>query len=384
MMQLHRNINKCLFIGITFLMSSLLYAQKYKKLDSIIKTNSSEMYVNPEKVIKKGLLIVKEAGKNVDYKIKGFKMISDGYSSKRDYEKSLEYIVKANQLLPLTNNKMLKIIILNKLGIQYQQLKIFDKAIQYLDQAEELIMEYPIKDSVHENLGKNFIVRGFIYKEKFSCNIAIEFFNRGISELLKSGLRSDNAIISIAKYNKGNCYLLMANNKLAIANFREAIQFSKIIKAKSLQSFALKGLAKVYTLEGKYSEAITALNEALFISTAVNDLILNQEIYKGLSENYLAINQWEDFKKYQNQYLNTQNLIKYRERTSVSKSLDVKATELNLKLKSETSKFYYFALIISISFLVIIAFLYLFTTKNRKEIVQIKNQIHLLQNKNTQ
>jgi len=67
MMQLHQNINKCLFIVISFLISSLLYAQKYKKLDHIIKTNSSEMYVNPEKVIKTGLLIVKEAGKNVDY-----------------------------------------------------------------------------------------------------------------------------------------------------------------------------------------------------------------------------------------------------------------------------------------------------------------------------
>jgi tetratricopeptide (TPR) repeat protein len=363
-------------------MTSLMYSQNYKKLDSIIKAASADMYVNPENVIKTGLLVVKQAGNNVDYKIKGLKMISDGYSSKRDYEKSLEYIVKANQLLHLTNNKLLKISILNKLGIQYHQLKIFDKAIQYLDQAAELIMDYPVKDSIHGNLGRNFVVRGFIYKEKFSCNIAIEFFNRGISELLKSGLKSDNAIISIAKYNKGNCYLLLSNNKLAIVNFQEAIQFSKIINAKSLQSFALKGLAKVYTLEGKYSEAITALNEAMSISTDVNDLILNQEIFKGLSENYLALNQWEDFKKYQNKYLNTQSLIKFRERTSVSKSLDVKATELNTKLGSETSKFYYFALLSSIVFLVTITFLYFFVKKNKNDILQIKNQIYLLQNKN--
>lgn len=355
-------------------------AQNKKRLDSIVKSASNQMYNNPDNVIKSGLIVLKEAGKNNDYKILGYKLISDGYSAKRDYEKSLDYIMKASQLLSFSNDQLLKIITLNKIGIQYHQLKIYDKAIEYLDQSEHIMMEYPIPDSIRTYLGRNYIVRGFIYKEKFNCEIAIDFFDRGIIELQKTRTKIVNSAISIAKYNKGNCYILMLNNKLAKQNFEEANQYAKDINALSLQAFALKGLAQVYTLEGNYQLAIQTLNNARVLSSSVDDLILNQEIYKGLSENYLAINKWEEFKKYQNNFLNTQKLIKDRERKSVSESLDLKDESLNIELKNEISKYYYkfigFAFIIII---LIISFIFLIRNKV-KNIRLLRVEIHSLQN----
>ena len=370
----------CYFVIINVIMTGFLCAQNTKRLDSILKVASNQMYVNPDNVIKSGLIIVNESGKNIDYKIMGYKLISDGYSSKRDYEKSLEFVVKANQLLYLSNNKLLKISTLNKIGIQYHQLKIYDKSIEYLDQAEHLIMEYPIPDSIRSYLGRNYIVRGFIYKEKFNCEIAIEFFDKGILELLKSKSKIANSAISIAKYNKGNCYIIMLNNKLAKLNFQESIQNAKIVNAKSLEAFALKGLAQVYTLEGNFPLAITTLHEALSLSAGVNDLILNQEIYKGLSENYLAINEWETFKKYQISYLTTQKLIKERERKSVSESLDLKDKSLVQEFKHEIPNYYYkiIGLLLFLLFLIVCFF---FLIKNKvSNIKKLKDQIELLQN----
>jgi tetratricopeptide (TPR) repeat protein len=147
-------------------MIQTMYAQNTKKLDSILKVTSNEIYINPDNVIKIGQDFVKNSGDNIEYTIKGYKLISDAYSSKRDYQKSLEYLIKASELLDQTNNKFLKINIINKTGIQYHQLKVYDKAMQYLDQAEQLIAEYPVKDSIHIELGKNYMIRGFIYKEK--------------------------------------------------------------------------------------------------------------------------------------------------------------------------------------------------------------------------
>ncbi len=383
MINTKRNSYAYTMIVISFLMTSSLYSQNRKKIDSLIKATSTEIYVNPDKAIKVGQHIVATSDKDIDYKIKGYKLIADGYSSKRDYENSLKNAIKANELLHLTNNKLLKIVILNKMGIQYHQLKIYDKSIQYLDQAEQLIMEYPYRDSIHTDLGKNYVVRGFIYKEKFSCDIAIDFFNRGIAELLKSKVKADNAIISIAKYNKGNCYILMSNNQLASQNFKESIEAAKVINAKSLQSFALKGLAQVYTLEGKYNEAISALKEALLLSNDVNDLILNDELYNGLSQNYLAVNEWDSFKEYHQKYVSSQKLIKDRERTSVSESLDVKEKELTTKISNETSKFYYIVLALVVFLLLLLLLFYTSIKKKTKEIVSIKNQIFLLQNEKT-
>ncbi len=371
-----------LLIVVIYLMTGNLYSQKSKVNDSIIKTCSIEMYANPDKVILEGKKIVARSSNNIDYKIKGYKLIADGYSSKRDYEKSLEYVIKANKLLNLTSNKLLKIIILNKLGIQYHQLKIYDKSIQYLDQAEQLIMEYPYPDSIHTDLGKNFIVRGFIYKDKFSCDIAIDFFNRGIAELLKAKNKSDNAIISIAKYNKGNCYIILSNNKLAKENFLQSIEAAKIINGKSLWAFGLKGLAEVYTIEGNYQEAISSLKQALLLSHDVNDLILNDELYFALSENYLAVNEWDEFKKYHEKELNIQKLLKTRERISVSESLGVKEVELKSKIALETSNFYFMILFLAFLFLLILLVFYFYFKRKTKEIVALKNKILFIQSDN--
>ena len=107
------NISIPFFIVIILLIMTLpSYAQNKKRLDSIVKLASNQMYSNPDNVIKSGLILLKEAGKNNDYKILGYKLISDGYSAKRDYEKSLEYVMKANQLLSFSSDQLLKIITL--------------------------------------------------------------------------------------------------------------------------------------------------------------------------------------------------------------------------------------------------------------------------------
>ncbi len=368
------------FVIILMITASQSYAQDKKRLDSIVKSASNQMYSNPDNVIKSGAIILKEAGKNYDYKIMGFKLISDGYSAKRDYEKSLEYVMKANQLLSYSNDQLLKISTLNKIGIQYHQLKIYDKAIEYLDQSEHLMMEYPTPDSIRTYLGRNYIVRGFIYKEKFNCEIAIDFFDRGIIELQKTRTKIVNSAISIAKYNKGNCYILMLNNKLAKQNFEEANQYAKDINALSLQAFALKGLAQVYTLEGNYQLAISTLNNAFLLSSSVDDLILNQEIYKGLSENYLALNNWEEFKKYQNKFISTQKLIKDRERKSVSESLNLKDESLKLELKNEISKYYYKFIAAAFVIIFLVISFVLFIKNKVKKIRQFRSEIQSLQN----
>ena len=370
-----------LLIGCVFTTQSF-YAQNYRKLDSIINVAGNEIYVNPDHVIEVGQTIVKSAGDNVNYKIKGYKLVSDAYSSKRDYEKSLEYLIKASELLDQSNDDLLKITIVNKTGIQYHQLKVYDKAIQHLDQAEQLIADYPNKDSIHSELGKNFIVRGFIYKEKLSCAIAIAFIDRGIAQLLKSKDKADAATkISIAIYNKGNCYLLLNDNKKALENFQQSAKLAQEVNAKSLEAFALKGSAKVYALEGKNSDAINALNKAVELSSEVNDLILNQEIYRGLAENYLAINEWDKYKINQGKFIEIQKLIKDRERNSVSESLDVKEVELKIKQEDSSKKFYYLVLLLFVILSLGIFFFYVIIKRKRKEVEAIKNQIFVLQNK---
>ncbi|KIX22428.1 hypothetical protein SY27_00820 [Flavobacterium sp. 316] len=359
--------------------SALIFAQESVDYDKMLRSGTLLIYDNPDSAIIKGQKIVKES-KNIDIQIQGLKLISDAYSSKRDYEKSLEYVIKATHLLSKSKNKLLKIKVIVKTGIQYHQLKIYDKALQYLDEGEQLSLQYPIKDSIYSSLGINYAVRGFIYKEKFNCDIAIDYFNKSLESFNKIKTKTVIANISIVQYNKGNCYLLSFDLESAKQNFNKAIKEASSIKANSLEAFALKGLAQAYTLEAKYNEAITTLERALLISSEVNDLILNQEIYKGLSNNYLAINNKEEFNKFHTKYLNTQNLIKLSERKSISDSLIEKKVETNSQLNTQVSKYYFFIFIALIFlFLSFIVFI-IIRKKQKKEAKNLKKRIQSLQN----
>lgn len=364
-----------LFIG-----NDSLYAQDKIDIDNRIKEGTLLMYKNPDEAIRIGNKIIEDANGNVDYKIRAYKLISDAYSSKRDYQKSLEYVIKASQILHLSKDALLKIIITNKMGIQYHQLKIYDKSIQYLDQAEQLMLEYPVKDTVYYYLGSNNTVRGFIYKEKLNCDLAIEFFDKGVNYLLKSKSKLTYSIISINRYNKGNCYIQMSNYPEAKKNFGIAIKYANLVNANSLSAFALKGLAQVYTLEGRFDQAIKNLQDAKEISKNVNDLILNQEIYRGLSENYLALNKWDRFKEFHLKYLTTQKLIKERERKSISDSLVEKKSELSTKLEQTVSTFYVVYLSIFILIVIVVLIVLNRIKLAKKDIESLQNEITLLQN----
>jgi tetratricopeptide (TPR) repeat protein len=374
------NKNYILVAILLFFNCFYIFAQDQKKIEQLIKNSNVEMYENPDKVITTGLKIIQLAKNNIDLKIKAYKLISDGYSSKRDYQKSLKYLIKAIELLPKSEDKLLKISIDTKAGIQYHQLNIYESAITYLDRAEKMCEEYPVQDSVSSFLGVNYIVRGFIYKEKLNCDIAISFFDKGIKELSSNNKTLENASrISIAKYNKGNCYILSEQNVLAEQSFKEALQFAKKVNAKSLEAFALKGIAQIYTLNGNYLAAITELNLAYSIADSVNDLVLNQEIYKGLSENYLALNNPVKYQEYQQKLTQTQAKLKENERASIENLLLENYNNLENKSKTEFSSFW---IIVFLSMGLAIPVIFFFITKKaNNSIRELKTKINKINSK---
>jgi tetratricopeptide (TPR) repeat protein len=374
-------MNKKSFILAILLILSARYsvfAQDQKKLEQLIKTSNVEMYENPEKVISTGLKIIQLSKNNIDLKIKAYKLVSDGYSSKREYQKSLKYLIKALELLPKSEDKLLKISIDTKAGIQYHQLNIYQSAITYLDRAEKMCLDYPVQDSVTSFLGVNYVVRGFIYKEKLNCDIAISFFDKGIKTLSYNNKKNENATkISIAKYNKGNCYLLLEENVLAEQSFKEALKGAKSVNAKSLEAFALKGIAQIHTFNGAYADAINELNQAYYIAKNVNDLVLNQEIYLGLSVNYLAINQPEKYKEYQQKFIQTQTKLKENERASIENLLQENYNNLENKAKSDLSNFWILVfLVLTISIPLIALIISKKTNNNIKELKANINEIN--------
>lgn len=338
------------FAVMLFITPLVTYTQTQKQVDSIILAKSNDVYENPDEVIKTGLSIYENTNYTIVSRVRGIMMVSTAYSSKRDYQKALKNFLKAIELSKESNDKKLQISVLNKTAAIYQQLKVYDKAIQYLDEAQKLIEVYPNKDSIKLSKAMNFIVRGFIYKEQLNCDIAISYFDKGIKECLIIDKASSQSSLSIATYNKGNCYIMLKNYEKAKQSFFDAIKYADKIHANSLKAFALKGLAQVYTNEHKYELSIQALQEAEAISKGVGDLVLNKAIYNGLSNNYLSLNDWENYQLYHNKYVDTQLAIILSERKSISDSINELSYLQKEKLAQLKKEFYYriFAVILLI------------------------------------
>lgn len=308
-----------LFLSIVCFFTHNVFGQK--DLDSIIQTATIHIYDNPKSVINIGKTSFEKAT-TPDTKVRALTLISAAYLSQRENEKALEYALMSRDYLDDVKDIKTKIRILNSIGMQHQQLRIYDKSIEYLDKALQIIKTEDQNNSYFTELGYNYAIRGFIYRERMNCDIALSYFNRSITQYKKDvNNSSSSANISTMMYNKGNCFLQLTQIDSARTNFLKAINYAELINAKSLYAFAKKGLSEVFTLNGQYNYAIRELEDAEDASKDVGDLVLNQGIYKNFSDNYLAINDMEKYQFYYKKYSEVQEQLKESEQKSIDGSI---------------------------------------------------------------
>lgn len=366
----------CFIAALLLFNAVTTYAQTKSKIDSIIATARLDVYEDPDRVIKIGDSIYSDPKSTIENKVMGLMLISDAYSSKRDYQKSLKYFLTANALSKKVNNIDLQIKVLSKMAVKYQQLKVYDKAIQCLDECDKLIASSSMPaDEILVKQATNDIIRGLIYKDQLNCNIAIDYFNKGITKYEKNDVEDVQPNLSIANYNKGNCYILISDYASAKKSFLQAIKNADNINANSLKAFAQKGLAEVYALEGNHMQAIEVLQDALKISKDVGDLILNRGIYNGLANSYLAVNDWQQYQKYYKLFLQNQLIIKESERRSINDSID-ELTEIdNQKLEQLKARYFYIISFIILLILTMIYLLYRYQMRSIKSMEMLNLEI---------
>lgn len=349
-----------------------------KKLDSILDTAVIKIYENPNLAIETGTAVFERAS-DPKTKVTALMLVSNAYLSKRENEKSLEYVLRARDYLPEIESIKFKINVLNTIGMQHQQLRIYDKAIEYLDEALLLAGKLTPKDSINQLLGYNYAARGFIYREQMSCDIALDYLDKSIAEYKKGEtFRTKNANLSTLTYNKGNCLLQLSRIDSARANFKKSIEYAQNISANSLYAFAKKGLSEVFTAEGNYKQAIEELKEAENASENVGDLILNQGIYKNLSDNYLAIDDRDNYQNYFEKYNRIQNQISEKEQKTINNSISNLISETEIQTEEKLSKLEIFKWVLVVFIFIAMFFWGKLILKNFKKYKNSKEKLENL------
>ena len=364
----------CLYLFLTFFILQNTYGQKDE--DSLLNAAVMNIYDHPDHAIQIGKELLKEYKSNPEKQINVLLLMSNAYASKRDYEKSLDYALQTKEINKSLNNQLLQLQILNKIAAQYHQLGVNDQALQVLDEADLIVKTYPKQDSIYFIMGNNFALRGFIYRDQLSCDIAIDYLNKAYESFLKvpQNVRSW-ANRSVTSYNKGNCFISLNKLDSAKISFFDAKSLAEKAKANSLQAFSLKGLAEVYTLEGRYEEALEELQNANVLAENVGDLVLNRGIYKGMADNYLALKDWENYAVYDEKFETTRQQTKINERKTINNLLKNYSSEIDTKETETQRKMGLGILIGTILFLFVLGLIIWGEISFQKTLKQLKSQI---------
>lgn len=368
------------FVGFYLLIVCLqtMMALGQTKEDSLYNEAVLNVYDNPDKAIEFGMSFFENNSTNPKKQVQALLLISNAYASKRDYQKSLEYALKTKEIKIPESHKILEIQILNKIAAQYHQLGVNDKALQILDEADLAASKYEHKDSIHFLVGNNYAIRGFIYRDQLSCDIAIEYLNKAFQEF-SSTQETPRSLAnkSVTAYNIGNCYVTLNQIDLAKSAFLTAKNLAKKANANSLTAFAMKGLAEVYTLESQYQKAIFELDSAELLAEDVGDLVLNRGIYQGLSANYLAIKDWDNYHIFNEKFDELSVKIKESERSTINILLDSQFQEVKEKISNLSQIFLMLLIGLILIFLGMIYWIFTGQKRYKNQLKALKSQIKI-------
>ncbi|UWX60879.1 hypothetical protein N0B40_01110 [Chryseobacterium oranimense] len=347
--------------------------------DSLMKKARLEIYDNPDNAIRiaKDLL-----GKEHDIhkKIGIYQLLSTANIAKRDFDQSLLYLLKAKETAQKTNDLKIRTSVLISAAIQYQQMELFNKSLETLNEAQPLLAKLPDDlPEKHIETARSYAIRGMIYKSQSNPEIALEKFLISIQNFEKiKHKQTTYSNMSVVYYNIGYCYLNLSQLEKAHQAFLRSAEYARKNKAKSLEAFALKGMAEMYKQKKENETALQLLIKAEELSKNTGDLILNEGIYKEMSDNYLALGKPDLYQNYSKKNFEMRFLREQNELSSINHSINDHNLETLKKSSTMKTRYNYLTAIIGGISILIIALLLSFIFRIRRQNLKYRKEIQKL------
>ena len=318
-----------------FFVTSTPLSSKEVSRDSLKNRAKILIYDRPDESIKIARQLLKDKNE-ADETAQLYMLISNAYIAKRNSDSSLFYILKASDLIKTNALPATKIKIMNSVAVQYQQMELYDRAMESLDKAQEMIRNSDIteKDRAY-NSGFINAVKGMIYRSQSNPSLALEKFKLAVKEFKKLPLDKKSAAnLSIIYYNIGNSYLDLEQLQQATSYFLQSEQYALMYSANSLVAYALKGRGLSLFMSRDYEESVRLLSRAENLAEPVGDLVLSEAIYKILANNHLALNNFEKFQRYDSLYSEAHKTLEKNELKTLNRYLTTESEKIQTQTAS--------------------------------------------------
>lgn len=248
--------NSCL-LGAVFFRSDLDSALRYSEisLDYAHKTGAHNMIASSELTI----------GAVFQYK--------------DEREKAIEWYLKAHETSKSGKQKRTEAVALGNIGLLYSELRDPGKAVYYLKQSLEIMLE--ISDTL--GIARSFANIGFNYFEQDMLDSAMTYFHK---EVEWAKLADDWNMHGAGLNNIGSVYLERKQYSLARQYFMQSLAIREKYNDKQGLINVLDNLGQTLSKEGKPSEALPYLERSLALAKEIGGWSARIKPSESLAEAY--------------------------------------------------------------------------------------------------
>lgn len=187
--------------------------------------------------------------------------ISQVYQSKRDYDKALEYLTKAQNLDPTISNGAIS----NNISLIHTERGDYKSALEELEKSINLDAE-TIDDTA---LTTRYMNIGSIYYKTEEYDKALHYMNKALNISRKIG---DKLGLCHCLNGIASIYHDRDNKDMAFKYLKQALEICEELGDKVLSSIVLYNIASIYYEQGNFETTLKYLNKSLSISREIDDI----------------------------------------------------------------------------------------------------------------
>jgi tetratricopeptide (TPR) repeat protein len=162
---------------------------------ALMKKAALEIYDNPDHTIEIGENLLKKDN-DIKTSIDIYMLLSTANIAKRNFDESLKYILKAKELSEKTNNAKSQASVLISVAIQYQQMELFSKSLETLNEADHYLVKIPENATEkYIETARSYAIRGMIYKSQSILKLLLK--NSGFQSKISKKFRLKKLLIPI-------------------------------------------------------------------------------------------------------------------------------------------------------------------------------------------
>ena len=363
-----------------FFLTSCLSAQTVKDNDNLLGESQLLLYNNPAKSIEISEYVFSISYTDKD-KANALVLSAEGEAARGNLIAVLKDLQKARLYAVQADEVYLQFKIAGLQATQYRLLGFYEK--------EKVGMLAPLSSSEAQmGEGQKELLEADGYREKAFILLnekktkgAIKYFRKAIAITVHNTNNYEKKIALIKNFNDvAQAYLSINQIDSATYFFQKSLVLAQQFNpATAFKIAAQNGLGRVLFLKGNYKESVIAFT-ALIEKETIADPVLKTNIYKNLSDSYIALEDLEHYKLYNSRYKELNDSI-----TEVQKKARLFIAQVIEKEQQESLKnteLHYYIKIIAIFLLLLFLFFgsYLYHLKVKEEYKRFLQIIDSLEN----